>query len=296
MKARRYNQNKARYDLVPSKALEKIIDVYTKGAHKYSIYVDENGNEYKGSETSIDNVEKLELKLKDSGADNWRKGLPWMDCIASAQRHIEAWKQGEDIDKELGTYHLANAAWNLLTLLEYYRIHPELDNRKHKYLSVPKIGLDIDEVICDWVGHWVKRHNMVSPEFWNFDKDIDRKFEEIKDDKEFWITAPPKIDTKDMPFEPHCYITSRICPQEWTEEWIQANGFPTVPVYTVPHNTSKVQVAKEAGVEWFVDDRYQNFVELNKAGICCFLFDAPHNQRYNVGYKRIKSLWDLLNL
>ena len=43
----------------------------------------------------------------------------------------------------------------------------------------------------------------------------------------------------------------------------------------------------------FVDDKFENFVELNKNGICCFLMDAPHNQRYDVGHKRIKSLKEL---
>ena len=41
-------------------------------------------------------------------------------------------------------------------------------------------------------------------------------------------------------------------------------------------------------------ERFKNFVELNNAGICCFLFDAPHNRRYDVGYKRIKSLSELV--
>ena len=41
-------------------------------------------------------------------------------------------------------------------------------------------------------------------------------------------------------------------------------------------------------------DSFENFVELNNAGICCFLFDAPHNRRYYVGYKRITSLRKLV--
>lgn len=39
---------------------------------------------------------------------------------------------------------------------------------------------------------------------------------------------------------------------------------------------------------------YKNFVELNNAGICCYLYDAPHNRRYNVGHKRLFSLKDLV--
>jgi len=54
-----------------------------------------------------------------------------------------------------------------------------------------------------------------------------------------------------------------------------------------------VDVAMKSGIEIYVDDRYENFVELNNAGICCFLFDAPHNRRYQVGFKRIYSLSEL---
>ena len=53
-------------------------------------------------------------------------------------------------------------------------------------------------------------------------------------------------------------------------------------------------VIKDLDIDIFVDDRFDNFVELNKAGICCYLFDAPHNRRYDVGYKRIKSLKELI--
>jgi uncharacterized HAD superfamily protein len=54
-----------------------------------------------------------------------------------------------------------------------------------------------------------------------------------------------------------------------------------------------VEVAKESGIEFFIDDHYNNFVELNNAGIYTYLFDAPHNHKYEVGTHRIKSLKDI---
>jgi uncharacterized HAD superfamily protein len=104
---------------------------------------------------------------------------------------------------------------------------------------------------------------------------------------------PTKINPDEIPFEPHCYLTSRSVRKEITEQWIEKNGFACKPVYTVPFNTSKVEIAKQSGIDIFVDDKFENFVELNNAGITCFLFDAPWNQRYDVGYKRIKSLKEL---
>jgi hypothetical protein len=44
----------------------------------------------------------------------------------------------------------------------------------------------------------------------------------------------------------------------------------------------------------FIDDRFDNFVELEKNGICCFLMTAEHNKRYNVGYRRIDDIKEFL--
>lgn len=108
--ARRYNKGKLRYELVPSYALSKVVEVYTKGAEKYTLR-DKEG------------------RIVDDGANNWRKGLSWMDMIASVQRHIEAWKMGESLDPELETEHLANAIWGLLGIIEFTQIYPEGDDR-----------------------------------------------------------------------------------------------------------------------------------------------------------------------
>ncbi len=112
-------------------------------------------------------------------------------------------------------------------------------------------------------------------------------------DEEFWLSIPPKIAPGDIPFEPHCYVTSRSIPVEWTQRWLDQNGYPAMPVISVPFGESKVAALKDAGVTMFVDDHFQNFVDINAAGIPCFLFDTPQNQRHNVGHKRIKSLRDL---
>jgi len=272
----RYNAGKLRYDLFEPAAMEELAKVFTKGAEKYA-------------------------------ARNWEKGMLWSAMNASLERHLQAWKSGEDIDSESGCLHMAHVAWNALALVSYKKMYPQGDDRPHRYLRTPKIGLDIDEVLADWVGHWCRYEktknevrlddssSVTIPEFWNFDRHIHDKFAEVVDNTEFWLTVPRKIDPKDLPFEPHCYITSRpISLQTVTERWLDENGFPGVKVFYVGFGKSKVDVAKESGIEIFVDDRYENFVELNKAGICTYLWDAPHNRRYNVGYKRITSLKELM--
>lgn len=260
---KRFNNGKLRYDLVPAFAEEQYVKVLTAGANKY-------------------------------GDHNWKRGMKWSSVLASLKRHIAAFEGGEDLDKETNEYHMAHAMCNVAFILEYYKIYPQGDDRDHMYLKKPKIGLDIDEVLADWLKHWTDTHNIAIPENWNFDRDIKTKFDKLKHNKDFWLSIPVKTPPSEIPFEPHCYITSRSIPTEWTEEWLDKNGFSTTSVYSVPFNTSKVEVAKKSGIDIFVDDRFENFVELNNGGICCYLFDTPHNQRYDVGHKRIFKLNELI--
>lgn len=263
-KGLRFNEGKTRHDLVPQFAQQQYAKVLTKGAEKYA-------------------------------ERNWELGMRWSKVTASLKRHLEAFELGEDFDKETGLLHTAHIMCNAGFLTEYYKIYPQGDDRPHNYLRMAKIGLDIDEVICDFVGGCIDKFpEMIDRSvYWN-DPHIALNWHSIVNDDDFWLNLKAKVKHEDLNFEPHCYITSRSIPTELTKKWLDLNGFPSVPIYTVGHNESKVEVAKNSGVEIFIDDRFENFVELNNAGICCFLFDAPHNQRYNVGYKRIKSLSELI--
>lgn len=263
----RFNAGKTRHDLVPQFAQEQYAKVLTKGSEKYA-------------------------------ERNWEKGMSWSKVLASLKRHILAIESGEDFDKETGLLHSAHAMCNAAFLTEYYKIFPQGDDRPHKYLKFPRIGLDIDDVICDFIGGWMNKFGLSDPINWAWSYKMKEYFDKLSEDKkeleDFYLNLKPKIDPKSIPFEPICYITSRNVPQWITEKWIESNGFPCVPIYTVGHNQSKIQVAKDAGIEIFVDDRFENFVELNNAGICCYLFDMPHNKRYNVGFKRIASLDEII--
>lgn len=262
----RYNKGKRRVDLVPPSLIEGVADVLDFGARKY----DDN---------------------------NWRKGMKWSSVMASLKRHLLAFEKGEDYDPESGLLHIDHVGCNVAFLKEYYKIAPHFDDRLKPYLSRPKIGLDIDEVICDWVGAWIKKFDLHVPTAWFFDYQIPERFDILREAgelDEFYMRLEPKLAPEDIPFEPHAYVTSRPVSTEVTIEWLKKHKFPTRPVITVPVGTSKVDVIKESGIEVFVDDRFENFLDLNKAGICTYLFDAPHNQRYDVGYRRIKSLKELM--
>ena len=246
---------------------------------------------------------------------------PVRHVLAREERHIEALLRGEDYDYDpncaeckrgkpggqltewfcknhTGRLHSALAAWNFDAITSYYKWYPQGDDRLHVMMPNLKIGLDIDEVLCDFTAGWSAFYNDIPerPTKWFYDRKMGERFKKMKEKgilDDFYSDLKPKIDPNDIHFEPHCYVTSRPVDTSITERWLDKHGFPTTKVITVPVNASKVQVIKEAGVEVFVDDRYENFEELNRNGVCCFLFDAPHNQRYDVGFKRIYSLKEL---
>jgi hypothetical protein len=290
-KARRYNKGKLRYELIADRALRDLADVYTKGAHKYTIYRDVEGKEVKGADIPLSEVGNYEVV--NDGSDNWRKGLPWMSTLGSVERHIASWKTGEDLDPELKTYHLANAAWGLFVLLESYRLHPELDDRPK--IIQRKTALDLDEVVVNWVGAWCEKHNMEIPEDWYFHRDLPKRFEEMKATGEldkFYMDLKPLISPSEIKFDVDCYVTSRPVDSTVTEAWLDKHGFPARPVITVPVGQSKLSVLKERGIEYFIDDNYKTYCELNANGIVCFLMDAKHNRRFDIGFKRVLSFQD----
>jgi len=262
----RYNEGKLRYDLVQAEAHKDMVSVLTMGASKY--------------------------------ADrNWENGMKWSIPIASLKRHLAAIERGEDYDKESGLLHVAHIQCNAHFLNAYYYIFPQGDDRPKAFLNIPRIGLDIDEVLANWRTAWTKRWKFKDAEStWHFDRKIDERFKELKKNGEleqFYLDIKPLTNAKDLPFEPHCYVTSRLVPVEITEEWLDKHGFPSKPVYCVGMRQSKVDIVKEAGVEIFIDDKYENFVELNNAGIFTYLFTQPYNEKYNVGHMRIDSLHDI---
>jgi hypothetical protein len=277
----RFNKGKLRYDLVEPRAFRDFVQVLTDGANKY-----------------FDR--------------NWENGLSWTSVLASLKRHIAAIEMGEDYDfdpnckgcqegtcdKHGGRLHIANAACNVHFLNAFYYTFPQGDDRPKRFLKLPRIGLDIDGVLADFTGSWKKKYPEITntPNSYSFDRRIAKRFEEMREtDKlnEFYLNIEPLIKPEDIPFEPHCYITSRPVPKEITEQWIDKSHFPTKKVISLDLGASKVDAAKEAGVEIFIDDAYENFVELNNNGVFTYLLTAPWNARYDVGHMRLNSLKEI---
>jgi len=100
----RYNNGKPMLSLIPAYAMEEVAKVLTYGATKYS-------------------------------KNNWLKGRPWMEFVDSLERHLQAWKRGEDIDEESGCLHAAHLACNALMLVELIKIRPDLDDRPKEFYT-----------------------------------------------------------------------------------------------------------------------------------------------------------------
>lgn len=263
----RLNKGKLRYDLVEPHAFRDFVDVLTEGANKY-----------------FDR--------------NWENGLSWTSVLASLKRHIQAFELGEDYDPEDGKLHIAHAACNIHFLNAFYYIFPQGDDRPKRFLKYPRIGIDVDGVIADFNGAWCEKFPDVSADIksWYIDYKMSERFEEMKMNNtldDFYLNINPLISPNDLPFEPHCYITSRPVSKEITEMWLKKHKFPLKKVISIDINTNKTQVALQEGVEIFIDDRYENFVELNNGGVFTYLYTQPWNIKYNVGHMRINSLKDL---
>lgn len=155
-----------------------------------------------------------------------------------------------------------------------------------------RIGLDIDEVCGNFLAHYssqVKKDWTTAKHFY-FSYDSKNLMKDL--DEEFWLTMPPKVDGSNLTFLPRCYISKRLgLPVEWTEQWLEKNGFPCMPVIHV--EGSKVQACKDMNLDFYIDDSMCNYQELNANGINTFLMDCTHNRQYNVGSDRVMNLNDL---
>jgi len=94
----KYDEGKPDYSLLPVYGIEQMVKVLTFGKNKYE-------------------------------ADNWRRGVETSRCVSAMERHIAAYKTGEDIDLESGIEHLAHVMCTCAFLMEFKFTHPEKDDR-----------------------------------------------------------------------------------------------------------------------------------------------------------------------
>jgi hypothetical protein len=94
----KFDQGKARFDLMPPGVLEGVAEVFTYGANKY-------------------------------GERNWEKGMKWGRLFGAAMRHAWAFWNGNELDPESKKHHLYHAIASLMMLAELYRFDSNGDDR-----------------------------------------------------------------------------------------------------------------------------------------------------------------------
>lgn len=97
-KGLRYNAGKPRMSLRSPWADEGLAHVLTYGASKYALW-------------------------------NWAKGLSWGETLDSLERHLSAFKKGEELDEESGLPHIDHVAFNVMALSHFQKLGTGTDDR-----------------------------------------------------------------------------------------------------------------------------------------------------------------------
>jgi hypothetical protein len=92
---------------------------------------------------------------------NWENGITWNRVYGALRRHAEKWWGGERLDPKDGQHHLASVVWCALTLMEFERTHPGMDERAPRnkpycpQLQEPMLAFDNERVFP-----WPKASNV----------------------------------------------------------------------------------------------------------------------------------------
>lgn len=156
-----------------------------------------------------------------------------------------------------------------------------------------RCGLDVDDVLADFMGTYLKRFGEPKTEY-EITKNVQRV---LINDKEFWENLPV-INTLD--FIPELYCTKRVNSKTYTKNWLKKNNFPNKPVYQVICQLRNKADFIKGKIDVFIDDSVSNFIAMNLAGVPCLLYDKEYNQNwgpigrvYSLNYDHIKETYDL---
>lgn len=74
-------------------------------------------------------AEALQYGASKYGRNNYTSGLDSNRLVAALERHLELWKNGQDLDDESGLNHLSHAAATIQMILDTQALGNLIDNR-----------------------------------------------------------------------------------------------------------------------------------------------------------------------
>lgn len=77
--------------------------------------------------------------------------------------------------------------------------------------------------------------------------------------------------------------------RQWTKEWVQ-KYFPTLPPHKLWFAQDKGVVAKIINATHAIDDRFDNVLVLDKAGVKAYIMTQPHNAHIEIGQRRVSDV------
>lgn len=163
---------------------------------------------------------------------------------------------------------------------------------------IKRLWLDIDGVLADFESHFLKFLNL--PSFpvtdWN-DPRFREHFHEIAENEEFWMGIPQLTSPQSLTYPIAGYCTARPIAAEVSQAWLDKNGFPRAKLINVGMHGSKEKVLYAHGCDVMLDDSFQNFCDINRYGVKCYLHTRPHNKKFKeVVDLRVPSVMDLIRI
>jgi hypothetical protein len=162
-----------------------------------------------------------------------------------------------------------------------------------------KIGLDIDDVIVDFWGAYIKKFGQPKSDV-EIIRNVERK---LRVDKDFWVN----LELLNEPnFSPELYCTKRVNPKSWTKDSLISLGLNhygrLAPIYQMYFQMGQKSRMIKGKVDVFVDDSITNFIEMNLNGVPCLLMsndrNLPHwdtiGRVYSLDYDEIEDTYELL--